>query len=526
MEGLALADDVQCYVREHSFGQCAVTTTHPSWKYYEQVVEMINRSSGKTHYDHPFVREDWFSHPPLPEGPQMMSDSQRDYHLRNQSSSREDARIPLPGQGFASSSSLVQGSTMHPQSVSLPWEFLPNRLHSFPGEHVDVRPFSREEFSSPAIKDFPYSQHPHPYGQQQNVSSNYPSNTSSAGLVDLSLQKYPSSFLDNRPPHYNRFASTFEQIPSGTKYSNVSGFSGRENDVNYSSKYDSPFSSGHALAGRPESRLTSSQPDSKRSGEQSLPRAGLDPQENADAPSDERKLVIRNPVAGDAYVLLFDSIEPSSNAPKKFDHIKEPNSAISDAGITSKLSSLHKSADVEDNSKQKGSSGAGHKSEVDEFGEVATDAEVGVVENASPQPEKDWSPDLPVDMGNPAAGEIEIDQVLSPGKNKKSKESRSMKLFKVALADFVKEVLKPSWRQGNMSKEAFKTIVKKTLEKVSGAMPSHQIPKSPAKINQYVESSQRKLTKLVMVCVLNLFLTLSSSSFIAHLILVMQVFTF
>jgi hypothetical protein len=96
-------------------------------------------------------------------------------------------------------------------------------------------------------------------------------------------------------------------------------------------------------------------------------------------------------------------------------------------------------------------------------------------------------------------GDMEIDQIKSPKKSKKSKESRSMKLFKVTLADFVKEVLKPSWQQGNMSKEAFKTIVKKTVDKVAGAMKSHQIPKSKAKMDHYIDSSQQKLTKLVMV---------------------------
>ncbi|XP_077215655.1 zinc finger CCCH domain-containing protein 38-like [Tasmannia lanceolata] len=83
-------------------------------------------------------------------------------------------------------------------------------------------------------------------------------------------------------------------------------------------------------------------------------------------------------------------------------------------------------------------------------------------------------------------------------KGKKSKDSRSMKLFKIALAEFVKDVLKPSWKQGNMSKETFKTIVKNIVDEVSGAMQSYQIPKSPGDINQYIESSQRKLTKCVM----------------------------
>ncbi|ONK60662.1 uncharacterized protein A4U43_C08F21180 [Asparagus officinalis] len=381
----------------------------------------------------------------------------------------------------------------HPP-LSLPREHLPNVSPSFLVEHVDVRPFSREEFD-PDIKDLPSSQCPPPYAQPQNISSNYPPNMSTAGLVDPSLKRYPSSFLDKRPPHFNPFASTFEQVPAGKKY-NVSG---QENDMNYASKYDSPFSSGHAPVGL-ESTLTSSLPNSKKPSEQISPRAGVFSQKNAVSLSDAQKLVVKNPVAGDAYDPLFDSIEPSSNPLKMFDEVREPNIAVNEVGIKSKLSSLHKSADIGENSKQKGSAGGEHKSEVDEFGEVAMDAEVGVVENASPQliDDKDWSPALPADMDNAATGEIEIDHVRSPGKSKKSKDSRSMKLFKIALADFVKEVLKPSWRQGNMSKEAFKTIVKKTVDKVSGAMASHQIPKSQAKINQYVESSQRKLTKLVM----------------------------
>jgi hypothetical protein len=85
------------------------------------------------------------------------------------------------------------------------------------------------------------------------------------------------------------------------------------------------------------------------------------------------------------------------------------------------------------------------------------------------------------------------------------KDSRSMKLFKNAIAEFVKEVLKPSWRQGNMSKVAFKSIVKKTVDKVSSSVPSSHLPKTPAKIKQYVQSSEKKVTKLVMVCLYHLY---------------------
>ncbi|KAI3874101.1 hypothetical protein MKX03_029777 [Papaver bracteatum] len=127
-----------------------------------------------------------------------------------------------------------------------------------------------------------------------------------------------------------------------------------------------------------------------------------------------------------------------------------------------------------------------------EFDDAGIDAEVGAVENGSPHlaEEGNWS------LENPA--DDEIGQVEISGESKKSKDSRLMKHFRVAIADFGREVLKPSWREGNMSKEAFKTIVKKTVDKVSGAVKEHQIPKSQAQINQYVESSQRKLRKLVM----------------------------
>ncbi|KZV45898.1 hypothetical protein F511_35491 [Dorcoceras hygrometricum] len=132
---------------------------------------------------------------------------------------------------------------------------------------------------------------------------------------------------------------------------------------------------------------------------------------------------------------------------------------------------------------------ANYSPEIEEVGETA-DAEVGAFVSGSP-----GNPHITAEMN---AGEIEITQVKESGKHKKGKDSRSMKLFKVSIATFVKDVLKPSWRQGNMSKEAFKTIVKKTVDKVSSAMKSHRIPKSQARINHYIDSSRGKLTKLIM----------------------------
>ncbi|KAJ6834937.1 uncharacterized protein M6B38_123110 [Iris pallida] len=449
-----------------------------------------------SHQEPPFSREDRLTRPPMPEG---LSELQRDYHSRNLPFLREEAHIPLPGQGFGSSSSLTQGGARHPHSVPLPGESFPNRSHSFPGDMMNSRPFPRDEFST-TVRDLPYSHHPQPYGLQHPANSSFTMNSGPSGLVDLSSQRYLASFPEKPPQssdiglpripissHYNPFASTFDRAPTNLRFG--SGISGRENDTNFS-RYDSSLISGHASVAGPRPRLTDSPPNFAGSGEQVLSKPGIYSQET-------QNKAVREVIVGDPYDPLFDSIEPSSNPSKKLGRAKEPKPVVIEAGSLTNFSSLSK-ADVGD--EQKGGTSAEHKVEVDEFGEAAADAEVGAVENASPQPvdEKDWSPPLPIDLLNDAAGEVDIDQVQSPGKSKKSKDSRSMRLFKIALADFVKEVLKPSWRQGIMSKEAFKTIVKKTVDKVSGAMSSHQIPKSQAKINQYVESSQRKLTKLVM----------------------------
>lgn len=256
------------------------------------------------------------------------------------------------------------------------------------------------QYSGPSVKDFPFSHNPSLYGLGDRI---------------------PSSFLEYRATHYNPFASTFEQVPSTSKFD------------------PSRFSLDRVLKDGPESKLTSLRDSS---------------------------LSVKNPIASDAYDPFLDSVEPPSSSK-----------------IEPVIGSSQKSKDDEDSSSRQ------HKSEEDDNGEVAIDAEVGVVENASPQYVNESQENLKIDIGKT------VDQTE---KSTKGKDSRSMKLFKTALADFVKEVLKPSWKHGTISKEAFKTIVRKTVEKVSGGLPSHQIPKSQAKINQFIESSQRKMTKLVM----------------------------
>ena len=74
-----------------------------------------------------------------------------------------------------------------------------------------------------------------------------------------------------------------------------------------------------------------------------------------------------------------------------------------------------------------------------------------------------------------------------------------MRLFKNALVDFVKELLKPKWKEGQMSREVHKAIVKKVIDKVTSTIQGTNIPKTQERIDQYLAYSKSKLNKLVEV---------------------------
>ncbi|PHT82817.1 hypothetical protein T459_11260 [Capsicum annuum] len=80
-----------------------------------------------------------------------------------------------------------------------------------------------------------------------------------------------------------------------------------------------------------------------------------------------------------------------------------------------------------------------------------------------------------------------------------NKESRVMKQFHAALVEFVKELLRPTWSEGLMSKDAYKMIVKKTVDKVEHSLHPNQIPNTAESIEEYFDISQPKLAKLIEV---------------------------
>ncbi|XP_073159502.1 uncharacterized protein [Henckelia pumila] len=295
-----------------------------------------------------------------------------------------------------------------------------------------------------------------PSGSLPYLQQNYYGMNSTSRVAPDSLERNHHGFVGPRiSNNFNPYASTFDHPPSSRFATNALIL---ENDTPFNSKHDPPLG------------LSSDHFYEHKIGSVNLP--------SIVSSSTSARLAqgfLSRPV-GKQYDPLLDSIEP---APNSFGIADQQKHETTGDSYDIHRFKLEEGVVVS----------ANYSPEIEEFGETA-DAEVGAVVNGSP-----GNPHVSAEMN---AGEIEITQVKESGKHKKGKDSRSMKLFKVSIATFVKEVLKPSWRQGNMSKEAFKTIVKKTVDKVSSAMKSHKIPKSQAKINHYIDSSRGKLTKLIM----------------------------
>lgn len=94
----------------------------------------------------------------------------------------------------------------------------------------------------------------------------------------------------------------------------------------------------------------------------------------------------------------------------------------------------------------------------------------------------------------------QVDKEANADEGKKSKDLKGMRAFKFALVEFVKELLKPNWKDGQINgKDAYKNIVKKVVDKVTGTMQGNNIPQTQEKIEQYLSFSKPKLNKLVQV---------------------------
>ncbi|KAF8110238.1 hypothetical protein N665_0086s0075 [Sinapis alba] len=76
--------------------------------------------------------------------------------------------------------------------------------------------------------------------------------------------------------------------------------------------------------------------------------------------------------------------------------------------------------------------------------------------------------------------------------------TKVMRQFRTAVVENIKEMLKPLWREGRLSKDVHNMIVKRATEKiVSAAVQLHQVPTNNESVEKYLSTSATRIVKLV-----------------------------
>ena len=98
-------------------------------------------------------------------------------------------------------------------------------------------------------------------------------------------------------------------------------------------------------------------------------------------------------------------------------------------------------------------------------------------------------------VSHPSVADSDMRKIAEVNKD----NEKRIQMFKLAIVKFVKNILTPSWKEGHLSKEAYKIIVKKVVDKVVGTLQKTDIPQTQRNIDHYVSYSETKLTNLVQV---------------------------
>ncbi|CAN6327745.1 unnamed protein product [Urochloa humidicola] len=82
-------------------------------------------------------------------------------------------------------------------------------------------------------------------------------------------------------------------------------------------------------------------------------------------------------------------------------------------------------------------------------------------------------------------------------KNDAGSNNEKAREFRFHLAEHIKDLIKPIWKEGGLSKDAHKHVVKKSVEKVAGSILPNQVPTTKELIAKYITTNGSKIEKLV-----------------------------
>ncbi|XP_073126876.1 zinc finger CCCH domain-containing protein 55-like [Henckelia pumila] len=73
--------------------------------------------------------------------------------------------------------------------------------------------------------------------------------------------------------------------------------------------------------------------------------------------------------------------------------------------------------------------------------------------------------------------------------------------FKFVLIEHIRQILKPFWEQGNLSKDAYKIVMKKSIDKIIASIQASKFPRSKNDHQRYISASRSKIFELVQAYV-------------------------
>ncbi|CAN6359608.1 unnamed protein product [Urochloa humidicola] len=82
-------------------------------------------------------------------------------------------------------------------------------------------------------------------------------------------------------------------------------------------------------------------------------------------------------------------------------------------------------------------------------------------------------------------------------KNDAGSNNEKAREFRFHLAEHIKDLIKPIWKEGVLSKDAHKHVVKKSVEKVADSILPNQVPTTKELIAKYITTNRSKIEKLV-----------------------------
>lgn len=78
-----------------------------------------------------------------------------------------------------------------------------------------------------------------------------------------------------------------------------------------------------------------------------------------------------------------------------------------------------------------------------------------------------------------------------------SNKIKAVNAFKFVLVEHIKDVLKPYWKQGNLSRDAYKIIMKKSVDKIIESIEAS--PKTKNDHHKYLSASKSKIFELIQL---------------------------